>query len=77
MEMIKTEESQNLTCNPQYEKFPVGDANLAWLLVNDAHPLLQENYNGVETTRLWNNFFLSFLAKTAKLHFTGTERDGF
>ena len=30
------------------------------------HPLLQENYTGVETTRLWNNFFLSFLAKTKR-----------
>ena len=34
--MINTEEFQNLTCDPQYKKFPVGDANLAWLLVNDA-----------------------------------------
>ena len=30
------------------------------------HPLLQENYTGVETARLWNYLFLSFLGKTKR-----------
>ena len=30
------------------------------------HPQLQENYTGVETARLWNWFFLPFLAETKR-----------
>ena len=30
------------------------------------HPLLEEKYTGVETTRLWNKFVCSYLAETKR-----------
>ena len=35
-------------------------------LTYHVHPQLQENYTGVETARLWNWFFLPFLAETKR-----------